>query len=133
MGFFKKLKERLFKSSSKIDEGLDAIVEDGGEAEEVELEEELKTQKETVDDATNDQADIEAIPIEPQLEQNAPTTSQSIELEEKKETGELDTDDHVEIESVPINPQIEQNAVTNLKPTEPEEKKETFVGKILGR
>ena len=133
MGFFKKLKERLFKSSSKIDEGLDAIVEDGGEAEEVELEEELKTQKETVDDATNDQADIESAPIEPQLEQNAPTTSQSIELEEKKETGELDTDDHVEIEPVPINPQIEQNAVTNLKPTEPEEKKETFVGKILGR
>ena len=49
MGFFKKLKERLFKSSSKIDEGLDAIIEDGGEAEEVELEEDLKTQKETVD------------------------------------------------------------------------------------
>ena len=133
MGFFKKLKERLFKSSSKIDEGLDAIVEDGGEAEEVELEEELKTQKETVDDATNDQFDIEPVPIEPQLEQNAPTTLQSIELEEKKETGDLDTDDHVEIEPVPINPQIEQNAVTNLKPTEPEEKKETFVGKILGR
>ena len=133
MGFFKKLKERLFKSSSKIDEGLDAIVEDGGEAEEVELEEELKTQKETVDDATNDQADIEAIPIEPQLEQNAPTTSESIELEEKKETGDLDIDDHVKIESVPINPQTEQNAVTNLKPTEPEQKKETFVGKILGR
>ena len=133
MGFFKKLKERLFKSSSKIDEGLDAIVEDGGEAEEVELEEELKTQKETVDDARNDQADIESVPLEPQLEQNAPTTSESIELEEKKETGDLDTDDHVEIESVPINPQIEQNAVTNLKPTEPEEKKETFVGKILGR
>ena len=133
MGFFKKLKERLFKSSSKIDEGLDAIVEDGGEAEEVELEEELKTQKETVDYATNDQADIEPIPIEPQLEQNAPTRSESIEPEEKKETSDLDTDDHVEIEPVPINPQIEQNAVTNLKPTEPEEKKETFVGKILGR
>ena len=133
MGFFKKLKERLFKSSSKIDEGLDAIVEDGGEAEEVELEEELKTQKETVDDATNDQVDIEPVPIEPQLEQNTPTTSEPIELEEKKETGDLDTDEHVEIESVPINPQIEQNAVTNLKPTEPEEKKETFVGKILGR
>ena len=133
MGFFKKLKERLFKSSSKIDEGLDAIVEDGGEAEEVELEEDHKTQKETVDYAANDQADIEPVPLEPQLEQNAPTTSKSIELEEKKETGDLDTDDHVEIESVPINPQIEQNAVTNLKPTESEEKKETFVGKILGR
>lgn len=32
MAFFKKLKDRLFKSSSKIDEGLEAIVSDGGEA-----------------------------------------------------------------------------------------------------
>ena len=31
MAFFKKLKERMFKSSSKIDEGLEAIVGDGGE------------------------------------------------------------------------------------------------------
>ena len=30
MAFFSKLKERLFKSSSKLDEGLDAIVADGG-------------------------------------------------------------------------------------------------------
>ena len=30
MAFFKKLKDRLFKSSSKLDEGLDAIIEDGG-------------------------------------------------------------------------------------------------------
>ena len=132
MGFFKKLKERLFKSSSKIDEGLDAIIEDGGEAEEVELEEDLKTQKETVDYPINDQADIEPVPVAPQLEQNALTTSQFIEPQEKKETGDLDTDDDVEIEPVPINFQIEQNAVTNLKPIEPEEKKETFVGKILG-
>ncbi|MEQ9014739.1 MAG: signal recognition particle-docking protein FtsY [Roseovarius confluentis] len=35
MAFFSKLKERLFKSSSKIDEGLEAIVEDGGIEEEV--------------------------------------------------------------------------------------------------
>ena len=33
LAFFKKLKERLFKSSSKIDEGLEAIVNDGGEEE----------------------------------------------------------------------------------------------------
>jgi len=32
MAFFSKLKERLFKSSSKIDAGLEAIVEEGGEA-----------------------------------------------------------------------------------------------------
>lgn len=35
MAFFKKLKDRLFKSSSKIDEGLEAIVSDGGVADEV--------------------------------------------------------------------------------------------------
>ncbi len=33
MAFFKKLKDKLFKSSSKIDEGLEAIVSDGGVAE----------------------------------------------------------------------------------------------------
>jgi len=33
MAFFSKLKDRLFKSSSKLEEGLDAIVEDGGSAE----------------------------------------------------------------------------------------------------
>ncbi len=33
MAFFSKLKERLFRSSSKLDEGLDAIVSDGGEIE----------------------------------------------------------------------------------------------------
>ena len=133
MGFFKKLKERLFKSSSKIDEGLDAIIEDGGEAEDVELEEDLKAKKETVDYATNDQANIEPVLHEPQLEQNALTTPESIKTEEKKETDDLDTGKLVEIEPEPINPQIEQSALTNLKPTEPEEKKETFVGKILGR
>ncbi len=33
MSFFKKLKDRLWKSSSKLDEGIDAIVRDGGEEE----------------------------------------------------------------------------------------------------
>jgi len=33
VAFFTKLKDRLFKSSSKIDEGLEAIVSDGGETE----------------------------------------------------------------------------------------------------
>lgn len=32
MAFFKKLRDRMFKSSSKLDEGLEAIVDDGGEA-----------------------------------------------------------------------------------------------------
>jgi fused signal recognition particle receptor len=33
MAFFSKLKERLFKSSSKIDEGLDAIIDEAPDAE----------------------------------------------------------------------------------------------------
>ena len=133
MGFFKKLKERLFKSSSKIDEGLDAIIEDGGEAEEVELEEGLKTQKETVEFATSVEAEIEPAPIDPKLEQNALNASETIESEEVKENVDFDKIDDVEIEPVPIKPQIEQNVVANEKPTKTKRKKETLVGKILGR
>ena len=133
MGFFKKLKERLFKSSSKIDEGLDAIIEDGGEAEEVELEEGLKTQKETVEFATSVEAEIEPAPIDPKLEQNALNALETIESEEVKENVDFDKIDDVEIEPVPIKPQIEQNEVANEKPTETKGKKENLVGKILGR
>ena len=133
MGFFKKLKERLFKSSSKIDEGLDAIIEDGGEAEEVELEEGLKTQKETVEFATSVEAEIEPAPIDPKLEQNALNASETIEPEEVKENVDFDKIDDVETEPVPIKPQIKQNEVANEKPTETKRKKETLVGKILGR
>ncbi|MEL7176587.1 MAG: signal recognition particle-docking protein FtsY, partial [Pseudomonadota bacterium] len=49
MAFFKKLKERLFKSSSKIEEGLDAIVEDGGAEETVAAAEVAETVEEIVD------------------------------------------------------------------------------------
>ena len=133
MGFFKKLKERLFKSSSKIDEGLDAIIEDGGEAEEVELEEGLKTQKETVEFATSVEAEIEPAPIDPKLEQNVLNASETIEPEEVKENVDFDKIDDVEIEPVPIKPQIKQNELANEKPTETKGKKETLVGKILGR
>lgn len=37
MSFFKKLKNKLFKSSSKLEEGIDAIVEDGGVEETVDV------------------------------------------------------------------------------------------------
>ncbi|MEM7270810.1 MAG: signal recognition particle-docking protein FtsY, partial [Pseudomonadota bacterium] len=35
MSFFRKLKDRLFKSSSKIDEGVEALLEEGDVTEEV--------------------------------------------------------------------------------------------------
>jgi len=133
MGFFKKLKERLFKSSSKIDEGLDAIIEDGGEAEEVELEEGLKTQKETVEFATSVEVEIEPAPIDPKIEQKAKNASETIKSEKVKENVDFDKIDDVEIEPVPIKPQIEQNEAANEKLKETKGKKETLVEKILGR
>ena len=86
MAFFKKLKERLFKSSSKIDEGLDAIVEDGGEAEEVELDQTPKSQKVAADLNLIDQADIEIVQSEPPSDQNLSTEVESVEPEKQKET-----------------------------------------------
>lgn len=86
MAFFKKLKERLFKSSSKIDEGLDAIVEDGGQAEEVELDQTPTSQKVAADFNLSDQADIEVVPSEPHLAQNVSTELESLEPEKQKET-----------------------------------------------
>lgn len=58
MAFFKKLKDRLFKSSSKIEDGLDAIVGDGG------VEEELEAQLETTAQDAADQAQAEAEQLE---------------------------------------------------------------------
>lgn len=86
MAFFKKLKERLFKSSSKIDEGLDAIVEDGGEAEEVELDQTPTSQKVAADLNLNDQVDIEIVQSEPPSDQNLSTEVESVEPEKQKET-----------------------------------------------
>ena len=86
MAFFKKLKERLFKSSSKIDEGLDAIVEDGGEAEEVELDQTPTSQKVAADLNLNDQADIEIVQSEPPSDQNLSTEVESVEPEKQKKT-----------------------------------------------
>ncbi|SEV99527.1 signal recognition particle-docking protein FtsY [Cognatiyoonia koreensis] len=64
MSFFKKLKDRMFRSSSKIDEGLDAIVNDGGEAEEVTVdtaaEEAEAARLQAVEDAERERAAAEA-------------------------------------------------------------------------
>ena len=57
MAFFSKLKERLFKSSSKLEEGLEAIVEDGGEEELVEA-----TQADVAETAAPDVVNTEIVP-----------------------------------------------------------------------
>ncbi|MFQ1699744.1 signal recognition particle-docking protein FtsY [Loktanella agnita] len=50
MAFFTKLKERMFKSSSKIDEGLDAIVSDGGEEDNIAAQPEAEVPDQVRDD-----------------------------------------------------------------------------------
>ena len=50
MAFFKKLKDRMFKSSSKIDEGLEAIVSDGGDAEATPVDQEIAAPAQAVED-----------------------------------------------------------------------------------
>ena len=62
MAFFKKLKDKLFKSSSKLDEGLDAIIEDGG------IEETLDVKDQPVDAAP-----VEITLPEPEPETAKPT------------------------------------------------------------
>ena len=54
MAFFSKLKERLFKSSSKLDEGLEAIVSEGGEEETAAPEAERETPPEPVTETTDE-------------------------------------------------------------------------------
>ena len=53
MAFFKKLKDRMFQSSSKIEAGLDAIVEDGGVEEDV-------AAAQVIEAAASDAAEVEA-------------------------------------------------------------------------
>lgn len=57
MAFFSKLKDRLFKSSSKLEEGLDAIVEDGGAEEAAEV---PQVQDAPQVDETPEAVDVEA-------------------------------------------------------------------------
>mgnify|MGYP001344240278 FL=1 len=86
MAFFKKLKERLFKSSSKIDEGIEAIIEDGGEPEEVELKQDQTLQKEEVDTHKSDQSDISGVRNEPIFNQKLPVDKESLQTTNQKET-----------------------------------------------
>ncbi len=58
MAFFSKLKDKLFKSSSKLDEGLEAIVEDGGEETEA-----VAVQSPLVEQPAPAAVEVEAVPV----------------------------------------------------------------------
>ncbi|QFT60427.1 Signal recognition particle receptor FtsY [Sulfitobacter sp. THAF37] len=63
MAFFKKLKDRLFKSSSKIDEGLEAIVSDGGEEEAASVDEVMEQAPAAATAELSEAVDSEPAPL----------------------------------------------------------------------
>ena len=82
MAFFSKLKERLFKSSSKLEEGLDAIVEEGGE-----VEEEALAQPET--SLEHDGTEVQTEPPEVEV---PPTTQEPDPLLEEVQGAKISTE-----------------------------------------
>jgi fused signal recognition particle receptor len=119
LAFFKKLKSKLFKSSSKIDEGLEAIVDDGGAVDTAE----------TIDEVPVDQVmetPAAAVEVLPEAVNDDPAPMPAAEDTPR--------------EPVPIREVIEP-AVSDLKapepakpePTEPEPAKPGFMGRLMGR
>lgn len=82
MAFFKKLKDRLFNSSSKIDEGLEAIVSDGGEEEVA-----VAAQEQTVDAAAEAEARLKE--EQAAAQQAAETAAKEVQAAEQARADEL--------------------------------------------
>ena len=118
MSLFSKLKSRLMKTSSKLDEGLEAIVEDGGV-------------ESSADEAIlTDPVVPEGVPIEPPLEQPAPipeTFAPQTPIETPDETP-------IEIPGAVTPLEIPVETVVNEAP-EPSAtaNKPGLVGRLLGR
>ncbi|MAX73555.1 MAG: signal recognition particle-docking protein FtsY [Nioella sp.] len=76
MSFFKKLKDRMFKSSSRLDEGLDAIIEDGADEDAGEdIPQGVEERSEPADDAP---ATPPTAPMPPQVPSHGPVPSPAL-------------------------------------------------------
>ncbi len=118
MSLFSKLKSRLMKTSSKLDEGLEAIVEDGGV-------------ESSADEAIlADPVLPEDVPIEPPLEQPAPIPETVVPPEPVEMPGETP----IEIPRAVTPLEIPVETVVNeaSEPTAPANKP-GLVGRLLGR
>ncbi len=119
MAFFKKLKSKLFKSSSKIDEGLEAIIEDGG----------VLDAPETIDELPVDQvmdtpvAAVEALP-EAVDEEPAPMPAETGDAPEPVSIREA-------VEPVQVEPVIAEPVIA--EPAKPEPAKPGLMGRLMGR
>lgn len=141
MAFFKKLKERLFRSSSKLEEGLDAIVEDGGE---VSDDQDLPEQSaadllvpepavpeivpEPIEDAS------EAVSIEPQAVTANPEPSKVEPPKSSFQPLPVDNDPDL-VSPVPASTEIKKDVPAPVAelPTEKSSPSTGFLGRLSGR
>ncbi|MBW4960426.1 signal recognition particle-docking protein FtsY [Sulfitobacter sp. CW3] len=119
MAFFKKLKSKLFKSSSKIDEGLEAIVEEGGAVDTPETVEELPVDQvmDTPDIAVEElpeAVDDEPAPLPADVPAEVPAAPEPAPMRET------------------IQPAVSE-LDTTPEPAKPEAPKPGLMGRLMGR
>ena len=137
MAFFKKLKDRLFRSSSKLEEGLDAIVEDGG-VQEAETE---------VDASVPDVAEFEE-PESPPSEEppaveptsdvplaDAPTMEEPVVEETPHQPVEVEPEENIPLEPIqPKDPEPEPSEEPAKAPPKSDDKVgQGLIGRLMGR
>ena len=122
MAFFKKLKDRLFRSSSKLEEGLDAIVEDGG----------VEDTPGPVDIEEPQDAPVE-IPMVDQPDSKTPATNDRLEAkaEEKADEAPKDAPQPEPVLAAEIEPVAPEEPIQAVPKTEAE--KPGFIGRLMGR
>ena len=122
MAFFKKLKDRLFRSSSKLEEGLDAIVEDGG----------VEDTPGPVDIEEPQDAPVE-IPMVDQPDSKTPATNDRLEAkaEEKADEAPKDAPQPEPVLASEIEPVAPEEPIQAVPKTEAE--KPGFIGRLMGR
>jgi fused signal recognition particle receptor len=118
MAFFSKLKDRLFKSSSRLEEGLDAIVEDGGE--------EVVETVETVEAETQAPPEPEAPVAEATPAAIEPESPVAPESEAQPEPTPEPT---LEPEQAAVEPAAPTPEPRHEEPAE----KQSFIGRLTGR
>ncbi len=91
MSFFKKLKDRMFKSSSKLDEGLDAIIEEGAEEAEADATSDVEAPEAVEADLPEDSLPEAEVRVDPEP-QDAPDPEPGPEPEPDPEPTRLDVD-----------------------------------------
>ena len=137
MAFFKKLKDRLFRSSSKLEEGLGAIVEDGG-VEEAETE---------VDSSVPVVAEIEE-PESPPSEEppaveptsdvplaDAPTMEEPVVEETPHQPVRVELEENIPLEATqPKDPDTEPSEEEAKAPPKSDDKVgQGLIGRLMGR